>query len=602
MPSKPSSSSPTSDDSARHPSRRDILKGLAAGTAATLIPAAAASAATKANGKAKKTWAGEADVLIVGTGAAGLSAAIAAVTQGSSVILFEKMPFQGGTTAKSGAVFWIPNNDYLKSQGVKDERLDALQYMVRLSHPTRYVPSDPLLGLTQPEFDLIAAFYDNAPKVIEALGSSAGLKIMPWLTWEDRPYPDYFSDIPENKVRRGRSLVPDMTGHPELVVWPRNGGAGPALIHVLMQGLQKKPAELLLDHKVLDVIHNADGAVVGLSVDRGDDAPVSFRARKGVVFCSGGFTHNVTLAREHLKGRIWGGCASPSSTGDFIDIATKAGAVLGNMGNAWWGQVQVEAALKAPSVPATVWSSPGDSMIQVNRYGRRFVNEKIQYNERTQAHFVWDPVRAEYPNLLAFMIWDARTAQRYAGYDPIPAANAKLPHIIEGATLDELTANIELRLASIAKHTGGVTLDKSFRKTLSQTMERFNGFATAGKDEDFSRGEASIEIAFQYFNAPKAPNPNPSITMHPMDLEKGPYYAVILGAGALDTKGGPVVNAKGEVLDAAGKPIAGLYAAGNCVAHPAAQAYWAGGGTLGPALTFGYLAGTSVSGQSERKA
>jgi 3-oxosteroid 1-dehydrogenase len=594
--SNPSSTS----DRVRMPSRRDVLKGLAAGSAASLIPLAASAA--KPAKPAKTNWAGEADVLIVGSGAAGLSAAVAAVSQGSSVIIFEKMPFQGGTTAKSGGVFWIPNNGYLKSQKVPDERLDALQYMVRLSHPTRYVPSDPLLGITQAEFDLIAAFYDNAPEVVEALGKNAGLKYMPWLTWEDKAYPDYYSDLPENKVRRGRSLVPDSSADPKLVVWPKNGGAGPALIHQLMQGLDKKPAQMLLDHKVLDVIRNADGAVVGLSIDRGDDAPVSFRARKGVVFCTGGFTHNPELAREYLKGQIWGGCAAPGSTGDFVNIATRAGAVLGNMNNAWWGQVQVEAALKTRSVAVDVWSTPGDSMIQVNRYGRRFVNEKIQYNERAQAHFTWDPVRAEYPNLLGFMIWDARTAQHYAGYDPIPAANAKLPQVIEGATLDELAANIELRLASLAKHTGGFTLDKNFRKNLSQTIERFNGFATAGKDEDFSRGEATIEIAFQFMNAAKAPNPNPSITMHPIDVAKGPFYAVILGAGTLDTKGGPVVNVKGQVLDADAKPIPGLYAAGNCVAHPAAQAYWAGGGTIGPALTFGWLAGTSASGEAVRAA
>ncbi|MGH8517647.1 MAG: FAD-binding protein, partial [Panacagrimonas sp.] len=297
-----------------------------------------------------------------------------------------------------------------------------------------------------------------------------------------------------------------------------------------------------------------------------------------------------------------GGCAAPGSTGDFVHIATRAGAVLGNMNNAWWGQIPVEVALKTRSVPVDVWSTPGDSMIQVNRYGRRFVNEKIQYNERTQSHFTWDPVRGEYPNLFGFMIWDARTAKAYAGYDPIPAANAKLPQIIEGATLDDLARQIELRLAGIAQHTGGYTLDKSFRQNLRETIERYNGFATAGKDTDFARGEASIEIAFQFMNAARPPNAHPNMTMHPMSLE-GPYYAVILGAGTLDTKGGPVVNAKGQVLHGAtSKPIPGLYAAGNCVASPAGQAYWAGGGTIGPALTFGYLAGSAASAEAVRKA
>jgi 3-oxosteroid 1-dehydrogenase len=577
-------------------SRRDVLKGLAAGSAASLVPMAAPAA----DAATVKDWTDEADVLIVGSGAAGLAAAHAVVAKGGSAIVLEKMPFLGGTAAKSGGVFWIPNNAYLKSQGIKDDRADALRYMARLAQPTRYVADDPLLGLTQAEHDLLSTFYDHGARVIERLSKASALKPIPWYTWEDKPYPDYYADIAENTVRRGRSLVPE-TDNPELVVWPRKGGAGGALIQQLSKGLEGKPAKLLLDHAVLDVVRGADGAVTGLVVDRGDDAPVHFRAKKGVIFCTGGFTHNPVLAREHLRGHIWGGCAAPGSTGDFIPIAQKLGAQLGNMNNAWWGQIPVEVALKTRSVPVDVWSTPGDSMIQVNRYGRRFVNEKIQYNERTQAHFVWDAVKAEYPNLLGFMIWDARTAKAYAGYDPIPAANAKLSQIIEGASLDELAKAIELRLAGIARHTGGYTLDKSFRQNLRDSIERYNGFATSGKDADFSRGEAMIETAFQFMNTVKAPNPHPNITMHPISTE-GPYYAVILGAGTLDTKGGAVVNPRGQVLDAKNAPIPGLYAAGNCVAHPAGQAYWAGGGTIGPALTFGYLAGEAAAGEPARRA
>lgn len=579
-------------------SRRAVLKGLAAGSlaAAGSVPILASAQADK-----NTKWTAEADVLIVGSGVAGTAAALAAAGKGASVILLEKMPFKGGTTVKSGGVFWIPNNPLLKAQGVNDERSDALKYMVRLAHPQRYVADDATLGISQAEFDLIAAFYDNGSKVLEALAASSGLKPMPWYTWENKAYPDYYSDLAECKVKRGRSLVPDVTGNPELVVWPQNGGAGAGLLHQLQQGFAKLPIQVLLDHKVLDVIRNGEGAICGLSVDRGDEAPVSLRARKAVVFASGGFTHNPEMARAHLKGHIWGGCAAPGSTGDFIPIAQRAGAVLGNMSNAWWGQIPVEVALKTRSVPVDVWSTPGDSMIQVNRYGRRFVNEKIQYNERTQAHFAWDPVKGEYPNLLGFMIWDARTAQHYAGYDPIPASNAKLDQVIEGKTLDELTKNIEARLAGIAKHTGGFRLDQTFRATLGKTIQRYNQLAKKGVDEDFSRGQATIETAFQFMNAAKAPNPYPNLTMHPM-AEQGPFFAVILGAGTLDTKGGPVVNAQGQVLDATAQPIPGLYAAGNCVAAPAGAAYWAGGGTIGPAMTFGYLAGLAASAEPVKAA
>lgn len=575
-------------------SRREVLKTLAAGSAVTLAPLAApAAAATK--------WDAEADVLIVGSGIAGSSAAIAAASRGASAIVLEKMPFAGGTTAKSGGVFWIPNNPWLQSQGIKDERADALRYMAKLADPLRYNPNDARLGLSQNEYDSLCALFDQGARVVNELTERSGLKFMPWLTWEDKAYPDYYSDIAENTVRRGRSLVPDLTGSPEMVVWPKNGGAGAGLMHQLKAGLDKYKVEVRLEHAVLDLIRDASGAVIGLSVDRGDAQPAHFRARKAVIFASGGFTHSPELARTHLRGHIWGGCAAPGSTGDFIPIAQRASAALGNMSNAWWGQIPVEVALKTRSVPVDVWSTPGDSMIQVNRYGRRFVNEKIQYNERTQAHFQWDPVRGEYPNLLGFMIWDARTAQHYAGYDPIPAANAKLPQIIEGPTLDELAQNIEARLTGIAAHTGGMTLDKDFVKTLRASITRFNGYAKSGKDEDYARGEATIEIAFQFMNAKKPPNAHPNMTLHPIS-DKGPFYAVILGAGTLDTKGGAVVNPKGQVLDTKGAVIPGLYAAGNCIAHPAGQAYWAGGGTIGPAMTFGYLAGEAASAEGVRGA
>jgi succinate dehydrogenase/fumarate reductase flavoprotein subunit len=473
--------------------------------------------------------------------------------------------------------------------------------MVRLSYPNRYVATHPTLGITQAEYDLIAAYYDNGRRVMETLMASTALKPMEWTTWDGQAYPDYFAQLPENKVQRGRSLVVDVNGHPERMIWPGGGGTGESLLWQLQSNFAQSKIQVLLEHHVLDVIRNDAGAICGLTVDRGDDQPVSFRAKRAVVFCSGGFTHNVELCRAHLKGAIWGGCAAPGSTGDFIPIAESAGAVLGNMANAWWGQIAVEPALKVRSVAADVWSTPGDSMIQVNRYGRRFVNEKIQYNERTQVHFTWDPVHAEYPNLLSFMIWDSRTAQHYAGYDPIPAAETKSAHVIEGATLAELTTAVSQRLASIADKTGGVTLDAGFQKNLEAAIKRFNGFAKKGKDEDFARGEAPIEHAFQFMNAKQPANPFPAITMHPI-ADHGPYYCVILGAGTLDTKGGPVVNAKGQVLDAKREAIPGLYAAGNCVSHPAGQAYWAGGGTIGPAMTFGYLAGSAAATEEEKAA
>jgi hypothetical protein len=486
-------------------SRRDVLKGLAAGSVAAMSAIAPGIAAAKTD--AKTHWQMEADVVIVGSGIAAVSAAIGAMASGASVIMLEKMPYYGGTTIKSGGVFWVPNNGYLKSKGVVDERIDALRYMVRCSFPHRYDSSSPLLGISQREFDLIAAYYDNGSKVLDELNKLADLKFVVWKSWDGQPYPDYYANLPENKVHRGRSLVCDASAYPERHFWKDGGGTGETLLWLLKRKFAEPQIKSFLEHRVTGLTRNSRNQINGVTVNNADDKPINVRAHKAVIFCSGGFAHNPELAENYLRGHIWGGCAAPGSTGDFIPIATGAGAALGNMKNAWWAQIPLEWALTQRSVPNSVWSTAGDSMIQVNRYGHRFVNEKIQYNERTQAHFTWDPVRAEYPNLLSFMIYDARTAKHYAGYDPVPAAGAKAPHVIEGATLEELTSNIEARLASIAARTGMVQLDDAFLANLRQTVTRFNTLAEAGKDDDFQRGETPIETAFHFYFLEKAPNP-----------------------------------------------------------------------------------------------
>jgi 3-oxosteroid 1-dehydrogenase len=136
-----------------------------------------------------------------------------------------------------------------------------------------------------------------------------------------------------------------------------------------------------------------------------------------------------------------------------------------------------------------------------------------------------------------------------------------------------------------------------FEPTLKATIKRFNGFAKAGKDGDFHRGERQVELLFNGPAAEKPVAPNP--TMYPIS-GKGPYYAALLAGGNLDTKGGPVTNPDGQVLDHVGKPITGLYGVGNCVASASARAYWAGGATLGPILAFAYLAANAANREPRR--
>jgi hypothetical protein len=215
----------------------------------------------------------------------------------------------------------------------------------------------------------------------------------------------------------------------------------------------------------------------------------------------------------------------------------------------------------------------------------------------------------EYARLLMFMIWDDRTHRQWAppGADSEPSPKLALEnygnvvfdgyHLIRGETLADLTAEIERRLEKLAPRTGGFRLRPSFLENLQASVARFNELAATGKDVDLGRGDNPIELIFNGPGMPDNDTGNP--TMYPISLE-GPYYATIICAGTLDTKGGPLTTIDGQVLDVDGEPVPGLYAVGNCAANPSSQAYLAGGGTIGPYITFAYLAGRHVAAQPRR--
>jgi hypothetical protein len=282
-------------------------------------------------------------------------------------------------------------------------------------------------------------------------------------------------------------------------------------------------------------------------------------------------------------------------------MAGTIGAKLGNMAGAFRAQIVLEQALADPKGVHNVFFVPGDSVLMVNRYGRRIMDEKRNYHDRTMAHFVWDPQRAEWTNMLVLLIFDQRTASLWQGYPPLPAPGKSLPHLIVGNTWDELTDGISSRLQSLAAHTGGFNIAPEFRENLKQTVARFNGFAASGRDEDFNRGDFNYDREWTTFppTAPGAewpPAGSPNYTMYPLS-DQGPYYAAILAAGTLDTNGGPVITPRSQVISVDEKPITGLYGAGNCIASPTANAYWGGGSTLGPAMTFGYIAGLNAAAE-----
>jgi 3-oxosteroid 1-dehydrogenase len=573
--------------------RRQVIKR------AGLAAAAGVAAGLPTTGRAVEAgsvsrWDRITDIVCVGGGAAGLTAAAVAAAAGSKVTVLEKGPVVGGTTAKSGAVFWIPNHFLLREQGIEDRKADALQYMCRFAYPESYTPDSETLGLTTAAYRLIEAFYDNGHLMVDHLRRIGALEVAQFTNRFGGEAPlDYQSHMPENKTPRGRPLCPRRPDGSE--------GGGPDLIQQLSAFLESNDVPILTDHRVTRLITDG-GAVVGLEVDH-DGSTMNVRARQAVIFGTGGYANNEDLLRQYQQPFHYGACATALATGDFVPMAQAVGAKLGNMANGWRSTVVFEEAAQNRALALGSFMQPGDSMFVVNRYGRRIANEKRNYNDRTRAHLTYDPNSGDYPNLLSFYIYDRRTAEAYAGNYPLPRIGAQSRYVISGATLEELAAAIGDRLEKYRAVTGGLTLAPDFATELRQTFERFNAFARAGKDEEFGRGDYEYDRQWSGWFGPmldgtawKA-NDMPNSTMYPLQ-DQGPYHCVILAPGFLDTNGGPVINARAQVLNAYDDVIPRLYGAGNCIASPSRNAYYGAGGTIGLAMTFGYIAAENALEES----
>lgn len=469
--------------------------------------------------------------------------------------------------------------------------------MGRFAFPQSYSPDSSTLGLDPLSYRLLEAFYDNGSAMIDHLRKIGVMEFEQHTLGEGGPLsPDYAEHLPENKIRAGRALAPMDTQGRSMA---SHGSRGSRLIDALETWLTARRAVILTERRVTRLVMHGDRCS-GVEARNGEKTEL-IRARKGVIFASGGFAHNTDLLQLHHT-IVYGSCAVPQATGDFVAIASAVGAQFGTMRSAWRTQVALEEALDNRVMGRAVYLVPGDSMMLVNKYGRRAVNEKRNYNDRTRVHYTYDPTNEDYPNQLLFMVFDARARDLYAGSYPIPRMD-ETGRLIAGATLAELSANIATRLRSLQNWTGGVALAPDFQTTLRQAMTRFNEFARSGRDLDFDRGLHEYDRAWNgYFSVihedPKRSSersPNP--TMHPI-ADQGPYYAIILAPGVLDTSGGPLIDERARVLGADGRPIPGLYGAGNCVASPSREAYFGGGGTIGLAMTFGYIAAMNASGRN----
>ena len=538
---------------------------------------------------AKGKFDAEVDVITIGSGVAGLATALFSRWHGNDVLVLEKAGQLGGTTRKAAFWYWVPNNAAMRAAGTKDPKKDCIAYMARLSRPEVYDPEAPKFGMSAWEYAQYEAIYDNASTATELLSKKGALEYR-----HCDFVPDYWAELPEDKAPKGRVLLPK--GARESM-----SDGGEVAIRTMSAAAKRDGVDIRTGHRVQRVIKNSAGEIIGVEADSAKGKQ-RFFARKAVVFCTGGFTHNIELRKNFQSAPIYGGCAATSNEGDFVYIAGAVGAQLRNMNYAWMCPIVFEKAMaRAPELIGT-FSPSGDSMIYVNKEGRRVANEKLAYNEMAQVFFRWDGAKSEYPNLLLIAVWDQRSqdhsaSDEYGRFIVPPGTDDK--HVIKGATLGALSKAIGERLARHKKVTGGLELAPDFEKTLGSTIQRFNGFASGGRDFDFHRGERQVELLFNGNVAPKPSAPNP--TMFPIS-EEGPFYAALLTGGNLDTKGGPKTNVAGQVVDDQDEPIPGLYGVGNCVASASARAYWAGGATIGPILAFAHLAAAAAHKERKKRA
>ncbi|MCC5577485.1 FAD-dependent oxidoreductase [Microtetraspora sp. AC03309] len=554
------------------------------------------------------------DVLVVGSGAGGFTAALTASARGLTTLLVEKADRFGGSSALSGGGLWVPGAPAQTRAGVHLDHDASLTYLQKI---TQGAVSEARLR----------AYLDHAAGMLAFLeGASEHMRFV----WKPG-YPDYYPEAPGGSIQGSvinippvdlRTLGPDAAlllpphavapngfwiGPNELVdfyrlrqtwkgklvfarlLWrmvrarllgERVVTMGQALMARLALAFRERGLDLWLESPMTSLLTDETGRVVGAEVDH-DGATRRIRALGGVILASGGFDHDPRLRREHQPFADHSlSLGALSNTGDGIVAAQAVGADTALMDNAWWypavawGDGRVQFSLNERMMPA---------QFIVNGDGERYINEAAPYEDFGHAMIAGQATGVRH--IPSWLVMDDWCWRRYIvfGHLPLPRipfapvpTGRRLPRswltsgsVVTGRTLDELAERMD------------VPADR-----LRRTAARFNTLAAAGRDDDFHRGESVYD---RYYSDVTLPVPN----LRP--LGAGPYYAFALILSDLGTNGGVVTDERARALRAGGTVVPGLYATGNAAATIMGRSYAGAGATLGPAMTFAYIAANDIA-------
>lgn len=530
-----------------------------------------------------------ADLVVIGSGASGLTAAVRATESGMRVVVLEKADQLGGTTAVGGGVAWLPASSVGAAAGYADSPEQARDYIVAATEGKLsdaevdwYVKQAPraaeyldgstrvsLVPLSRPDYRLEWPGATQGGRSLDNAAFDVGS--IPGLRDAIRPS-SYFPALTMSERDNLNGLAPD----PELLRSRAEAGVrtmGGALVASLLMSALDRGVTVAAGARVTGLERaqgDAQGATqgAGWTLSIGDAQLTAQITAARVVIASGGFEWSPELQAAFLPHPITP-ISAPSNEGDGLRLGMAAGAALEEMTTFWGVPVitpagQIFDGKQSGRMGNVEMTLPGS--ITVGAAGTRFVNEALNYHDVSRVFGSTDPHRLKAAGEPAWLVFDQQFFDRY----PVAGATSETEWITRAESVRELAAAI------------GVDADG-----LADQVERFNADAARGVDTEFGRGDTPQDR----FLGDASVTPNPCLR----PLETGPFYAVRLHCGTLGTSGGLATDLKGRVLGHDGEPIEGLYAAGNAAASVFRGAYPGGGATLGSAIVRAFSAGEHIA-------